>query len=142
MPVTPTQSTIKADTSSRVRNLEVTGALEVDGTALIAGQVTASGGVVNPLQVIPGDGAITVRNGSVVLTKATAANITLAAPTASQAGMVIIVLSTSAAAHTITGPFNAAGTTATFTAVALNRVTLLAYNLRWWVIDSLNVNIT
>ena len=142
MPVTPTQYNVKADTDNRLRNLEITGTFEADTTSTFLGQITASGGVLNPQQVISGDGAITVQNGSVVLTKGSAAAITIAAPTSAQAGMVVTVLSTTGFAHVITGAFNAAGTTATFGAAALNRVTLLAYNLRWYVIDSLNVTIS
>ena len=148
MSVTPRILNVKADTSTRLTNLEITGTLEVDGALDVAGaldvtgQITASAGVLNPQQVMDAETVITVRNGSVVIIKATAATLTLAAPTAAQAGTVITVLSTTAAAHTITAAINAAGTTATFGAAALNRVTLLAYNLRWWVIDSLNVTIS
>src|SRR5262249_35010786 len=70
------------------------------------------------LQVISGDGAITILEGTVVLSKGTAAAITLAAPTAGAQsaggddGKVLRVVSTTAAAHVITSGtdgFNAKG---------------------------------
>ncbi len=141
MPVTPTVLNVKAETDTRLRNLQITGTLEVDGTLTSTGAITATGGVLNPQQVIAGDGAITIRNGSVILTKSSAAAITLAAPTAAQAGTVISVLSTTAQAHVITSVINAASTTATFGGAVADRVSFVAYNLRWWVIDALNITL-
>ncbi len=89
------------------------------------------------VQVISGDGAITIKEGTVYLTKGTAAAITLAAPTAGlpsaggDDGKELRVITTTAAAHVITSSvdgFNAKGSsgTATFTAAIGNAVTFSA----------------
>lgn len=134
------KNSAKADANSR--NSTVAGNLTVAGTTTLTGVVTATAGVGLPQQTLAASGAVTVANGSSVITLGSAGAFTIAAPTAAQAGMIIEILSTTAFAHVITGAFNAAGTTATFGAAALNRVTLLAFGLRWYVINSLNVTIT
>lgn len=104
------------------------------------------------VQVISGDGAISIKEGTVYLTKGTAAAITLAAPTAGlpsaggDDGKELRVITTTAAAHVITSSvdgFNAKGSsgTATFTAAIGNAVTFSAYNGHWYSEDKLNVTI-
>ena len=52
--------------------------------------------IINPLQTIAEDGAITLKFGLVNITKVTAAAITLAAPLAQDAGKVLIITSSTA----------------------------------------------
>ena len=71
-----------------------------------------------------------------VATKGTAAALTLAAPTATtHDGVEITVISTTAAAHTVTAPsnkINGATAVATFGAAIGNAVTLVAYQGVWY----------
>jgi hypothetical protein len=103
------------------------------------------------------DGAIDISKGSfpdtVVVTKGTAAALTLAAPTAGvpakggHDGMRITILSTTAAAHTVTNTtpgFNNGSTASdvgTFGAAIGNWMTVEAYNGIWYVVGSLNVTL-
>jgi len=95
-----------------------------------------------PITTISGDGAITIASGVVALTKGSAAAITLAAPTAAQAGTQITVIAGSAWAHVITatgllddGVTGGSKNTATFAAFVGSAITLLAYNLKWVVVS-------
>lgn len=103
------------------------------------------GGVQVPVEVAADDGAISIKSGIVVITKGTAAALTLAAPTAGDDdGKVLIIDSTTAAAHTVTvaGGLRGAGTGAdvgTFGAAIGNGVTLYAYNGSWYPIRNTNV---
>lgn len=94
------------------------------------------------LATITGDGAITIANGIVTLTKGSAAAITLAAPS-SQDGTRITVQSNSDFAHVITCPSaiildgtTGANTTATFAAFKGASITLVASGVTWLVESS------
>lgn len=99
-----------------------------------------------PVQVAAADGAITIKDGVVMITKGTAAALTLAAPTASaDDGKRLAIISTTAAAHTVTQTtpgFNG-GTTgsdvATFTAAIGNGMVIVAYNGTWYTESLRNV---
>jgi len=89
---------------------------------------------------------------TVLITKGTAAALTLAAPTdgnpekGGHDGMRITFVDIAGAAHTltVTGGFNGGGTTAdvgTFGGAIGDHVTLEAYNAAWYVIDNLNVTL-
>jgi hypothetical protein len=95
-----------------------------------------------------GDGAIAVAQGTVIITKGSAAALTLAAPTTAQAGTRITITSSTAFAHVITatgllengttgGPHN----TATFAAFPGATITLEAYNGLWFLVSSVLVTI-
>lgn len=92
---------------------------------------------------------ITISSGTVLITKATAATgIVLDDPPADVDGLVLRIISTTAAAHTITNAsgsgFNGGGAgsdVATFGAAALNQFTLLAHANVWRVIDNVNVTL-
>jgi hypothetical protein len=80
----------------------------------------------------------------VFITKGTAANLTLAAPTATtHDGVVIDIVSTTAAAHTITATtigFNAgdaAGDVCTFGAAIGNQLRVVAYQGEWYVLNNI-----
>ena len=128
--------------------------VEVDtiNEATAAAGVTVDGllikdGIVGALQAITGDGAITIQNATVLLSKAGAGAITIATPTATtHDGRIIRVVSLTAQAHVITSAtdgFNDKGSsgTATFGGAIGDSVTLLAYQANWYVIATRNVTI-
>ena len=97
-----------------------------------------------PIQTIAGDGAITVNSGLVVLSKASAAAITIALP--DQDGQWIWVVTSTAQAHVITqgtDGFNAKGSsgTATFTAAIGNGCLLFSQGGHWWALVKTGVAI-
>lgn len=80
----------------------------------------------------------------VFITKGTAANMTLAAPTATtHDGVIIDIVSTTAAAHTITATtigFNAgdaASDVCTFSAAIGNQLRVTAYQGEWYVLNNI-----
>lgn len=129
-------------------NTTVTGTLSVSGATTQTGLLTASGGVKIPVQVASADGAITIRNGIVTITKATAAALTLAAPTATtHDGYVLYIDSTTAAAHTVTiaNGLRGAGAGAdvgTFGGAIGDGIVLYAYNGAWYPVPGTNTNVT
>jgi hypothetical protein len=107
-------------------------------------------GVTNAQQVISGDGAIVIPDfghKSVILTKGSAAAITLAAPTTAQNGVHISVKSTTAFAHVLTvatigmNDLGASGDVCTFSAAKGNSLTFEAYNGDWFVESNIGVTI-
>lgn len=101
-----------------------------------------------PHYVVDTNGAIPVLAQSVYITKATAAVLTLATPVAGKDdGKQIRIISTTAAAHTVTNAttgFNgagAAGDVATFAAAIGNNLVVEAYNGKWYVVSSVGVTI-
>jgi hypothetical protein len=109
--------------------------------------LTIKDGVVGVKQAITGDGAITIQNAYVVLSKGSAGAITLAAPTSgTHDGLVIEVIAISAQAHVITGSvdgFNAKGSsgTATFGGAIGYSVRFRANGGHWYVVSKVNVTI-
>lgn len=94
---------------------------------------------------ISGNGAITIADGIVLLTKGSAAAITLAAPTAGQAGTEICIVAGSAFAHVVTatdllddGITGGPKDLATFGAFVGASLTLVALQLRW-AVKAINV---
>jgi hypothetical protein len=88
--------------------------------------------------LLAADGAITIKEGIIRITKGSAAAITLAAPTAAQEGTRMTITSGSAFAHVITatglledGVTGGAKNTATFAAFVGATCTLIAQNLKW-----------
>lgn len=95
-----------------------------------------------------GDGAIAVQNGTVVISKGSAAALTLGAPTAAQAGTRIRITSATAFAHVVTTAallFDGAETTgddtATFAAFPGASIELEAVNQRWNVVNAKAVTV-
>lgn len=94
--------------------------------------------VILPIQVLTGDGAITLKHGLAILNKAGAIAATLADPTATtDDGKVLTVLSITAQAHTvdIAGGLNGAGASAnlgTFGAAIGNSFQVVAYQGKWY----------
>ena len=110
------------------------------GTLNVAG---AAVGARIPVQTIAGDGAITIPvDGAscVLLTKGSAAAITLAAPSVAQNGTVIYVQSLTGFAHVITSPvdgFNAKGSSGTATAATtfIGLLMLVADGGHWYTMS-------
>jgi len=100
---------------------------------------------IRPVQVASADGAITIKEGVVIITKGSAAALTLAAPTAGDDdGKELTIRSTTAFAHTVTIANGLAGAGAsadvgTFGAAASNGVDLYAYHGAWYARYNLNV---
>lgn len=100
-----------------------------------------------PVQVASADGAITIKEGHVVITKGSAAALTLAAPVVADNGKVLNIYSNTAFAHTVTlaGGLAGAGASAdvgTYGAAAANRVVLFAYNGAWHLYGGAAVGVT
>lgn len=99
-----------------------------------------------PLQVASADGAITIKDGIVVVTKGSACAMTLAAPNADDNGWLIIDSHT-AQAHTLTisGGLRGAGSGAdvgTFGGAIGDGIVLYAYNGAWYPVPGTNTNVT
>lgn len=126
-----------AVTATSVTN---TGAQVVAGDSTFTGVVLADGGVRLPVQVISGDGAITIKSGVVFLTKGSAAAITLAAPTAvTDDGKVLYIVAASAQAHvvTVTGAAGGSGQdVGTFGGAINDSTALVARNALWYVLTA------
>ncbi len=98
-------------------------------------------GLLFPVTEYDGDGAIAIATGIVALISTDAGAYTLAAPSAAQAGTMLIITSKTAAAHVITatnlindgvGPTL---DTITFDAQPGASIILVAYNLLWYVVS-------
>lgn len=104
----------------------------------------------SPSVNVGASGALSVSSGNYVITKAGVAAMTLAAPTAGvQDGMIIVLISDTAYAHTLTatsllenGASGSPYTTATFGAYIGANITLRAYNGTWVVIAVSNVSLS
>lgn len=118
-------------------------------TGNVTGDVTGnlSGAVKRPVQVGSANGAITIKDGYVVLTKAGVAAMTLADPTATtDDGKELTVIALTANAHTVTiaSGLNGAGAGAdvgTFGGAVGDRFSVVAYNGKWYA-SGVNVNVT
>lgn len=103
-------------------------------------------GALLPIATITGDGAITIVPGIVVLTKGSAAAITLAASAAGTLGTRITIVAGSAFAHVVTatglvddGITGGSKTTLTFGAFVGSSITLIAAQSGKWAVESKNV---
>lgn len=132
-----------ASGDTNVTNLVASGTITASGMTVGGEQVLG-----DDLQVASADGAITVKNGIVVITKGTAAALTLAAPTATTDDYKrLTVVSTTAAAHTVTQTtpgFNnlgASGDVGTYGAAAGNTLVVIAYQGVWYTENAKGVTI-
>lgn len=102
---------------------------------------------VRPVVVASANGAIAIAPSTVVITKASAANMTLGTPTTAQNGTIIRIVAATAAAHTVTAAtigFNAgdaAKDVATFGGAIGDNMTVMAYGGEWLVLNSVNVTL-
>lgn len=110
-----------------------------------------AGGAGNPvlparLVVAAVDGAIPVAAGTVMITKAGAAALTIDSPPKHMDGAELTIVSTTAQAHTLTyTPGFGGGTTsrdvATWGGAINDTLVLVAYNGIWWVKSARNVSL-
>lgn len=113
---------------------------------VVKGSANAPSGTGQP-QVLAANGAITIKNGSVQLTKGSIGAYTIAAPTALvDDGLTLYINSTTAFAHVITSGvdgFNAKGSsgTATFSGTLPNSFVIQAYNGHWYQMGT-NLGVT
>ena len=117
-------------------------------TTLLEIAQAANGGVKGEFAAYSGDGAIALRSHTAIITKGTAAALTLAVPTATtHDGVVITVVSTTAAAHTVTATtvgFNAgdaASDVGTFGGAIGDGFSFVAYQGEWYVLNNTNVTL-
>jgi hypothetical protein len=108
----------------------------------------ANGGVKPRITTALVDGAIGIFSQSVYITKATAAALTIAAPTAgTHDGVTIDIISTTAQAHTVTATtigFNAGGAASdvgTFATAIGNGLRIQAYQGEWYVLNNIGVTL-
>lgn len=109
-----------------------------DMSAASAATVSAAQTAQMPVNIYTVDGAITVATQRAVLSKTSAAAMTLAAPTAAQNGLTIIITAGTAFAHVVTatgliddGVTGGAKNTITLGAFVGATATIYAYNLHW-----------
>lgn len=127
-----------ASGDTNVTNLVASGTISAGGDTVFA----------TDTEVHLVDGAITIKNGIAVITKATAAALTLAAPTATTDDYKrLLIVSTTAAAHTVTQTtpgFNGGSTSedvATFGAAIGNAMELVAYQGVWLAVNLTGVTL-
>lgn len=101
------------------------------------------------VSVAAANGAITIENSTVIITKSSAAAVmTLAIPTTAQNGTRIEIVSATAQAHTITvttAGFNdlgAAGDVATFGGAKGDGLTVVAYLGDWFILHRTNITLS
>lgn len=110
---------------------------------------TDTGGTVSAKEVVtlvPGDAVLAPVTGIIVLTKGSAAAVSLAAPTLAQLGTRLTIYAGSAFAHVLTataliddGVTGGSKTTATFAAFVGASLTLIAAQAGKWGVESKNV---
>lgn len=107
-----------------------------------------AGELIRNRQVASANGAITIKDGIVIITKGTACLLTLAAPTAgTDDGKVLLIDSTTAAAHTVTIANGLRGGGAsvdvgTFGGAIGDGIVLYAYNGAWYPVPGTTTNVT
>ena len=105
------------------------------------------GDVVYPVSVALVDGAITAKGGVVVVTKGSAAALTLAAPVSgTDDGKTLTLTTTTAFAHVVTSPvrgFNGKGASGTVTLAASKGggVQLVAYAGDWYTVANVGATV-
>ena len=129
---------------------------KASGTALLtldgpnaAVTVGASASLTEPFAVASADGAVTLKSGTVYITKGSAAALTIADPTATtDDGKTLTVVATTAHAHTLSNAagsgFNAGGASVdvgTFGGAKGDCITITAYQGDWYVTNSINVTL-
>lgn len=104
---------------------------------------------VSDFAIASADGAVSLKSGTVYITKASAAALTIADPTATvDDGKVLRVIATTAHAHTLSNAagsgFNAGGAgsdVGTFGGAKGDNIILTAYQGKWYVASSVNVTL-
>jgi hypothetical protein len=103
------------------------------------------------LEIDAASGAIGIKSGNVLITKAGVAAMTLPLPTAGAPsaagddGRVLRIVSTTANAHTVTTPasgLNGVSHIATFAANVGSAIELVAYNGSWWMANAIGITLS
>ncbi len=128
--------------------LTTSGNVVVGGTLAVTGATTFSGAITPPSQVLSADGAITIKQGVVVITKASACAATIADPTATTDDFkTLTIISATAQAHTVTYAttgFNAGGSgtdVGTFGGAKGDGLVIVAYQGVWYIQSKTNVTL-
>lgn len=136
---------VQTGTAASVSSLAVSGNSVLTGTSVLTG-LTTYGPVKSTLTVISADGAVDQHtSANYVVTKAGVAAMTLAAPTVTtDDGLIIVVVSNTSNAHTLTatgllGTGSAAVNVATFAANLGAGLKLMAYQGKWLVLASVGI---
>jgi len=103
----------------------------------------------SPFSVASASGAVSVKSGTLYVTKAGVAALTIADPTATtDDGKTLTVISTTAQAHTLDNSagsgFNAGGAGSdigTFGGAAGDNIVITAYQGKWYVVSKVNVTL-
>lgn len=118
-------------------------------TTLFQVSQSSNGGAKGAVVAYAANGAISIYSHTAVVTKGTAAALTVAAPTATtHDGVTITVVSSTAAAHTVTATtigFNAgdaASDVGTFGGAIGDGFAFVAYQGEWYVVPGSNLNVT
>lgn len=128
---------------------DASGAIDQGGSSTAAGTVITGADGAPEIDLV--SGAIAVKKGLVIITKAGVAAMTLALPVAGAQsaggddGKMLRIISATAQAHTVTTPaagYNAASTIATFAAAIGNGILLVAKNGTWLVAQSLGITLS
>lgn len=118
----------------------MTNLTDLDVTALTVNGSDAGVKALDTVQTASADGAISIKNGVVKITKGSACALTLANPTSGTDDYKILrILSTTAYAHTVTvtggfGDVGTGGDVATFAAAKGATLNVMAYGGFWYVI--------
>lgn len=139
-PVTSTVSTTMGGTTA------ITGTTTIGAGATLTSPTITSPEVTYPFTTISGDGAVAVASGVTLLTKGSAAAITLAAPGAAGIGKVLTITTGSDYAHVVTftgGTLwdGTAGANSTWTAAAVqgSSITVVGTTATKWNVVSFNL---
>ncbi len=118
------------------------------GQAII-GKLRVKDSIIPPKQVASADGAITIKDGTVIITKAGVAVLTLADPVATVDDYKTLrIVSATANAHTVSNAagsgFNAGGAgsdVGTFGGAKGDNLVVMAYQGDWYVVSKVNVTL-
>ena len=103
--------------------------------------------IANTVEISSADGAIPIKSHVHLITKGTAADLTLGTPTTAQNGTIIYIVATTAQAHTVTcatigfNAANAGGDVGTFAGAIGDGFIIVAYGGEWYVLNNINVTI-
>jgi hypothetical protein len=143
-------STVAVTGALSPSSLAVTNGATVGTTLVVTGLTTVTGGLKETVTVASADGAIAVKSGIVMITKAGVAAMTIADPTATtDDGKTLTFVSTTAQAHTLDNSagsgFNGGGAgsdVGTWGGAIGDGITITAYNGVWYVVPGSNLNVT
>jgi hypothetical protein len=139
-----------APTLGAIASGAITSSGAISGTALSGTTLSLTSDLKQAVQVLTDDGAITAKGGVVILNKGSAIAATLANPTATtDDGKLLQIMAITAQAHTVSNVggagFNGAGAgsdLATFGGAIGDSLILLAYQAKWYILNSINITLS